>query len=358
MSYDPFQAFSTLMRRRSSLSTKINSITQAGGVNSLESFARSWSRAAGFVDIPSRQPSFVIANEDEERAPSASTPRAPVETRSLLRQQFDRAAASSEALLVDDGLQHEQPTAYPESREEVKTPPARGTPQTHERAPLFPSSLPSTYGSIYGSLSSRTHSPAVRHTSELPHDPRPRDEPDNEREPLLMKIVEQEDGHKVVVVVGQSTLPQTVFNSINVLIGVGLLSLPLGLKYSGWLIGLVFLLFAAIVTRYTAGVLAKCLQVNPALIGFADVAYEAFGRNARVATGVLFTFELLAACVALVVLFADSLDNLLPGRGVLAWKILCGIVLTPLSFVPLRYLSFTSVLGIISCIGSKSASRH
>lgn len=58
--------------------------------------------------------------------------------------------------------------------------------------------------------------------------------PDKEREPLLVKTVRSEEGKVEVVVVGQSTLPQTVFNSVNVLIGIGLLSLPLGLRYSGW----------------------------------------------------------------------------------------------------------------------------
>lgn len=58
--------------------------------------------------------------------------------------------------------------------------------------------------------------------------------PDKEREPLLVKAVRTEEGKVEVMIVGQSTLPQTVFNSVNVLIGIGLLSLPLGLRYSGW----------------------------------------------------------------------------------------------------------------------------
>lgn len=58
--------------------------------------------------------------------------------------------------------------------------------------------------------------------------------PDKEREPLLVKTVRSDEGKVEVVIVGQSTLPQTVFNSVNVLIGIGLLSLPLGLRYSGW----------------------------------------------------------------------------------------------------------------------------
>ena len=69
---------------------------------------------------------------------------------------------------------------------------------------------------------------------------------------------------------------------------------------------------------------------------------------------VLFMLELLAACVALVVLFADTLDLLIPGVGVNEWKILCGILLIPLNFAPLRLLSFSSVVGIFSCFCSKS----
>lgn len=38
--------------------------------------------------------------------------------------------------------------------------------------------------------------------------------PDGEGQPILVKEVEQEDGKFVLTVKGQSTLPQTVFNSI------------------------------------------------------------------------------------------------------------------------------------------------
>jgi vesicular inhibitory amino acid transporter len=179
--------------------------------------------------------------------------------------------------------------------------------------------------------------------------------PDKETETLLVKRVEREDGRVVEVVVGQSTLPQTVFNSVNVLIGVGLLSLPLGLKYSGWLIGMAFLCSCAIVTKYTASILAKCLTTNDSLVTFTDLAYVAFGTKGRLITSVLFCLELVGACVALVTLFADSLDAIIPGWGIVAWKILCGLIIIPLSFVPLRLLSFTSVLGIMSCFGSEHA---
>lgn len=321
----------------------------------MENFARSWSRAAGFVEIPSRQPSFILHKDDEESAPTHGQSPAPPESRSLLRQQLQRAGPSSSEAILDDEPTDDKADEEAPKRSEGARSNSEGGNDVLDRAPYLASQFASSYGGIYGSLSSRVNSASMRHAGELYEQQQEQgtQEPDKEREPLLLKVVENKDGTRSHVVVGQSTLPQTVFNSVNVLIGVGLLSLPLGLKYSGWLIGLLFLFFAAVTTRYTAGILAKCLDVDQKLIGFADVAYQAFGRRARVATGLLFTVELLACCVALVVLFADSLDNLIGGWGVVAWKIFCGILLAPLSFVPLRFLSFTSVLGIVSCLGSE-----
>lgn len=128
----------------------------------------------------------------------------------------------------------------------------------------------------------------------------------------------------------------------------------MGIKYAGWIFGILLLAGAAAVTCYTAKLLAKCMELDPSLITFSDLAYISFGRNARIATSILFTLELLAACVALIVLFADSMELLF--QGVLSsveWKIIFSIVLLPLNFLPLRYLSFTSIIGIICCLTSE-----
>ena len=341
---------------------RINSLAHVGGVNSLENFARSWSRAVGFVEIPSHKPSFVIEkqrDDDLESSRRSETQPSSGESRSLLRQQFEREGTSSQAVIDQEPTPHrEDEGSLPRQGLTKSTPDDAST--ILDRAPYLASPLASSYGGIYGSLSSRVNESSLRHAEDLYHDQqvKGRQEPDKEHEPLLVHVVEQKDGTRVQRVIGQSTLPQTVFNSVNVLIGVGLLSLPLGLNYSGWLVGMVFLLLAAITMRYTAAVLAKCLDVNPSLIGFADLAYQAFGEKARVATACLFTIELVAACVALMMLFADSLDALIPGWGRTEWKILCGLILLPLNVVPLRYLSVTSVLGIVSCIGSMSVARN
>lgn len=142
--------------------------------------------------------------------------------------------------------------------------------------------------------------------------------------------------------------------SRSVLIGVGLLSLPMGLKYAGWVVGIVALVLCAVITCWTAGLLSKCMDLDSTIITFSDIAFISFGKKARVATAVLFTLELLAACVALIVLFADSLASLFPGTLTLTqFKIVCTLVLIPLQFAPLALLSVTSFVGIFCCLGSK-----
>ncbi|KAI9813750.1 MAG: hypothetical protein M1827_003540 [Pycnora praestabilis] len=343
---------------------RINSIRQAGGVNSIENFARSWQRAAGFYEIAPVPRSYRYSQDEgdehedgqteDEETPKQRTPNS---QKSLLREQIEaqsRAGSKLPEVAVEDG----STDAGDHSIEPVHTrhgnriPSMRGN-DVFDVQPQASSPFAGSYGASYGTLSSRVNASSMEHAGRLFREQQAAgvQEPDKEREPMLVKRIEQEDGNFVNVVVGQSTLPQTIFNSVNVLIGVGLLSLPLGIKYAGWLLGMIFLFLSAIVTSYTARILAKCLDVDATLITFADLAYISFGSKARVATSLLFSIELIATCVALVVLFGDSLDALIPGWGVIEWKIVCGIILIPLSFVPLWALSFSSALGILCCLG-------
>ncbi|PSK56613.1 hypothetical protein B9Z65_6237 [Elsinoe australis] len=354
-----------LRRRRSSMSMRINTLRNAGGVNSIDNFARSWTRAGLFHEItPHARPSFRVTDTDDETDDSYSRQEvgasSPEEHRSLLRRALtDEGRRTSDNAIVEDD--HPSKGSWTDNSEGSTM---RGGPSGSVRDdsvfqvdPQLQSVFGGSYGTSYGSVTSRMPESSLRHGGRLsrPTLAAPTSIPvgsvseDGDQEPLLVKQVEDDDGHIVNVVVGQSTLPQTIFNSVNVLIGVGLLALPLALQYSGWVIGLLFLIWAAVVTSYTAKVLAKCLDVDSSLITFADLALVSFGTKARFITSMLFCAELLGACVALVVLFADSLDALIPGLTVTDWKIICGIVIIPLSFLPLRLLSFSSVIGIISC---------
>ena len=327
-------------------------MAQVGGVNSIENFARSWQRAAAFPEIPTAAFSSADLVQVDERIESDGSDEAirSEQHQSLIPPGLERDRAG----LADEGSQ--LPDGHGHNLSRQITPSSRYSEESAlvDQAPFLASSYGSSYGGVYGSLASRVNDSSMRHAGRLFREQQLQgtQAPDKERETLLVKRVEREDGKVIDIVVGQSTLPQTVFNSVNVLVGVGILSLPLGLKYSGWLVGMIFLFFCAVVTKYTASVLAKCLTTDDSLITFIDLAYVAFGIRGQIITSVLFYLELAGACVALVILFADSLDAAVPGWGVVEWKIACGLIFIPLNFVPLRFLSFTSVLGIMSCFGS------
>jgi vesicular inhibitory amino acid transporter len=342
---------------RSSVALRFDHLIHAGGVNSIDRFAASWQRAAGFFEVTPVRPSFRFAEDGEEEGTAYSRQdiqQSPDAARSLLRDAFHDGRRSSDNA-VEDGAAAASGEGSMAHRLSMQRRRMSRDDSIFSIQPSLDSPFGGSYGTQYGSLGSRLNRSSIRHAAQLFDEQQAKGVsiPDKERAPLLVKTVE-EDGVAFNVVVGQSTLPQTVFNSVNVLIGVGLLSMPLALHYSGLVVGAIFYIFAVFTTQYTAKLLAKCLDVDSSLITFADLAYVSFGHSARIVVSLLFTLELIAANVALIVLFADSLDDLIPGWGIIGWKILAAVILIPLVFLPLRLLSFTSVLGIISCFGSKS----
>lgn len=341
---NPPLEYESLARQRSAPdasngSIGLSRVRHAGGVNSLDNFARSWERAAGFPEAFVRRSSFVSIDTDDDLA---ITTGLGFRSRSPLSHR--RQSDLEQPLLSEDSAGEEHDGERWTGSEGPSRLPSVG---------ISPTSLARSFATSYGTIASRVSESTRRNTIQLHREQQAMGPSDPEREHLLVKHVQHEDGTHEDIIVGQSTVPQTVFNSSNVLIGIGLLSLPLAMKHAGWVVGLLFLLYSALVTSYTARTLAKCLDVDRTLVTYGDIAYIAFGRTARLICSLLFCLELLGACIGLVVLFADSLHALVPELTILQWKIICGLMLVPLNFLPLRLLSVTSILGIFSCTASK-----
>ncbi|KAI0200511.1 transmembrane amino acid transporter [Astrocystis sublimbata] len=362
-------------RRRSSVTNTFAHIGDIGGVNSIRSFGRSFQRAAAFPEIIPQRPSFVFAPGQEplQAGDIEDTAAHDAPPHGLLHHHHHHLGATpSDSAITDADPEDSSAITHIDSRLSERKRLGSGdlhrvispsgsmrsnsifsTPPLLSAPPIFGS-----YGSVgsYGTvedLESEASHASMREAAELWRHQQESGTnlPDGERPPVLVKEVEQ-DGKIVLAVSGQSTLPQTVVNSTNVLIGVGLLSLPMGLKYAGWIVGVIALVLCGLTTSWTAKLLARCMDLDPTIITFSDIAYISFGRRARIATAVLFTLELLAACVALIVLFADSLALLFPGSlSTTGFKIVCTIVLIPLQFAPLALLSVTSFVGIFCCLG-------
>ena len=383
------QESDTLRRRRSSVALGFNALAQAADPTALRTSLEAGNELQVFMKLLHIDHHFYLRPMmmlRKSMLPSdiqrTDFENARLERTSLLRQHLEASPANERVIEDEDDPGHDPTTPRPLDPSETKqyhlgSDPTTSRPLQDNEAdkyrlgselgsgrrnesiftavPHLVAELAGSYGTSYGTLHSGLRESSMVHAGQIWREQQEiAPVSDGEQEPLIVKEVEQ-DGKFVLAVAGQSTLPQTVFNATNVLIGVGLLSLPLAIKYSGMICGMAFLFFASIVTAYTANLLAKCLDLDVSLITFADLAFISYGPKARIATGVLFMLELLAACVALVVLFADTLNLLIPRIGVTEWKIICGFLLIPLNFVPLRLLSFTSVLGIFSCFCSESS---
>ncbi|KAJ7202464.1 transmembrane amino acid transporter protein-domain-containing protein [Mycena haematopus] len=150
--------------------------------------------------------------------------------------------------------------------------------------------------------------------------------------------------------IGQSTFGQTLFNSIAILLGIGMLSEPLAFAYAGWGMGLVLIISYGYISCYTAKILAGIILSDPRLRSYADIGRKAFGPRSTLAISVLFCLELFAVSVILVTLYADSLNALLPQYSSNTYKLWGTLIIIPTVFLPLSLLSYTSILGIISTI--------
>ncbi|KLT40369.1 hypothetical protein CC85DRAFT_297557 [Cutaneotrichosporon oleaginosum] len=149
---------------------------------------------------------------------------------------------------------------------------------------------------------------------------------------------------------GESTNGQTLFNSIGVLIGIGLLSMPLAFSYAGWIGGSIMVIAFSAITCHTGKLLARLLYSDVSLASYTDIGMAAFGAWGGSAIQVLFCTELFAFGVALIVLFGDSMNAVLPDYSAETWMALGFFLVLPTTFMPLRWLAVPSVLSTAAVV--------
>lgn len=319
-----------VQRRASILDQPIGSFK---GVNSLSRFATSFQRANSFMAIeiaPDRERSYIGNDGDETYDPDTLAP------------SFDGRKLS--LAITGPGTVAIRPSAN-----DLYGAISRRASAAHPNIPAAMESAVEDYDGSQSIFSYDSMVPFPLRDYSF-HDSGKALGPDADS--VVLKQVETTDGKVITVLAGQSTAPQTIFNSVNVLIGIGLLSLPLGLKYAGWALGIPLLVIFAFATYVTAGLLSRCLDTDPSIATYGDLAFAAFGSNGRALISILFTLDLLACGVALIILFGDSLNALFPQFSVTFFKLVAFFAVTPPIFLPLNVLSNISLLGILSTIGT------
>lgn len=151
----------------------------------------------------------------------------------------------------------------------------------------------------------------------------------------------------IVLPLGNLTAPQTLFNSVNTLIGIGMLLLPFALHLAGWVVGVGILATSAVATCITAVVLGGIIRMNPQFKTYGDIAYAYGGRNFALAVTFLFMLDLTGATLSLIILFADCFHTVVPVGSYYMYKLLVVVAVFVLLFIPLSILSMLSALGIV-----------
>lgn len=148
---------------------------------------------------------------------------------------------------------------------------------------------------------------------------------------------------------------KTLFNGLNALTGVGILSIPYGLSEGGWL-SLILLFAIAFASFYTGLLLRRCMIVDSNIRSYPDIGELAFGSRGRYLVSVIMYIELYLVATGFLILEGDNLHKLLPNMeyeigGVSIGGKPCFVIIVALVILPSVWLDNLSLLSYISATG-------
>ncbi|XP_047323958.1 amino acid transporter AVT1I-like isoform X2 [Impatiens glandulifera] len=157
---------------------------------------------------------------------------------------------------------------------------------------------------------------------------------------------------------GSSSFLKACFNATNALL------VPYALSSGGWLSLFLFLAVGGM-TLYTALLLNECLNSDPSVRTYLDIAERALGTKGRTFVSIVMNSELYMVAIGLLILEGDNLHKLFPnftikigtlilmeGGGMQSFVVMTGLIILPSMLLTdhLSILSYVSATGVFSCL--------
>ncbi|WJZ95215.1 hypothetical protein VitviT2T_014001 [Vitis vinifera] len=149
---------------------------------------------------------------------------------------------------------------------------------------------------------------------------------------------------------------RSCYIAISAFLGIGILTLPYAVARSGWL-ALILLAITAYMSFCTAILLKRCMQADPYIRSYQDIAELAFGKEFRLIVHVLMNMELYLVAVGLLIIEGDTLHKLFPNfvinlGGLRLGGELFSVVVTALVILPSALLTDLGVLSYVFAMGA------
>ncbi|XP_010268538.1 PREDICTED: vacuolar amino acid transporter 1-like [Nelumbo nucifera] len=155
------------------------------------------------------------------------------------------------------------------------------------------------------------------------------------------------------------SLLKTFINGINALSGIGIISTPYALSEGGWL-SLILLLLIAASAYFTGLLLRRCMDADPQITSYPDIAGSAFGRKGRIVASIFICLELYFVATELLIMEGDNLHKLSPNFALKLGQLRVEgkhsfVIIAGLTILPSMWLSDLGMLSYISAGGALSS---